>query len=497
MRDRLYKKSLAVTIICLFVGAGVVPSISSDVSSFNADNTLYVDVSGLGNYSSIQAEIDDAYYGDTGKSEFSPPKIFAFYYGWYGDETEDWYHWDSPNPVGHTTWYLPLLGVYSSLNRSVIEQHVEWAQYAGIDGFIFSWWHNDFELEHFKKGLEILLSVAMEKNFKVSVYLETEGDHPVADQINYLMNRGYCDSPAWYYKDGKPVFYVWAAITSNYPGARNQPNGYWSYVRSRIAREIYLNLCWYPWPYEGDALHDYILDMKYDDFRLSLDFLNFLSDIKYRNKGDYSLPVNPGFEDMDGDIQVPRHDGERYRAQWEAVLNLSTEKYQYPGYYADEILITSWNEWHESTSIEPAFEWGLEYLNITAFYAINRPPDKPLRPSGPTSGKPETNYTYNTSTNDSQGEQVYYLWDWGDGSFSEWLGPCYSGSTIGATYAWQKKGEFAVRVKARDTRGAESPWSEPLSISMPKYKPYINRPFLNFLEQYPLIYQLLQRLLKL
>lgn len=439
------------------------------------------------------------WYGATGQLELSPPKTLAFYYGWYGDENQDWKHWESADPVGDTTWYLPLLGAYSSLNSSVIEQHVEWAKYAGIDGFIFSWWHKDFELDHFRKGLGLLISIAEGKDFKISVYLETEEEYPVADQINYLIDQGYCDSAAWYYKDDKPVFYVYERITSDYEGTDGHPNGYWSYVRSQIDREIYLNLDLYSWPYEGDALHMYIYDINYDDFRDWEGFNGFLWNVKNVNYGEYSLTVNPGFDDtvlgIGGNLQASREGGERYRMQWEATLDIDTTPY-YPGYCADEILITSWNEWHETTSIEPAVEWGLEYLNITAEYICNRPPDKPTKPSGPTSGKTGIEYTYNTTTTDPQGDQVYYLWDWGDGNFSEWLGPYNSGEVCEATHIWNTQGDFQIKVIAKNSDGLVSEWSDPLAISMPKNKA-INPLFLRFLERHPRLFPILRLLLEL
>ena len=65
MQKSLVRKGLVIGIIVLFIGAGFVPSISSDVSSSNAGNTLYVGGSGPGNYSKIQDAINDASNGDT------------------------------------------------------------------------------------------------------------------------------------------------------------------------------------------------------------------------------------------------------------------------------------------------------------------------------------------------------------------------------------------------------------------------------------------------
>ena len=93
----------------------------------------------------------------------------------------------------------------------------------------------------------------------------------------------------------------------------------------------------------------------------------------------------------------------------------------------------------------------------------------------------------------------------GDGIDSGWMGPYESGEMVSANYTWKSKGTYPVKVKTMDfigpdiyDYGMESEWSDPLEVSMPKNKPYINTPFLqNFLENHPLIYQLLQRFLHL
>ncbi|MEE9441024.1 MAG: hypothetical protein V3V27_03730, partial [Candidatus Thermoplasmatota archaeon] len=36
-----------------------------------------------------------------------------------------------------------------------------------------------------------------------------------------------------------------------------------------------------------------------------------------------------------------------------------------------------------------------------------------------------------------------------------------------AMHAWDEKGTYDIRVKAKDTKGNESDWSDPLVVSMP------------------------------
>jgi len=107
---------------------------------------------------------------------------------------------------------------------------------------------------------------------------------------------------------------------------------------------------------------------------------------------------------------------------------------------------------------------------IVEISSTNSPPEKPDKPSGETSGEAGINYNYSTSTNDPDADQVYYKWDWGDGSYSDWLGPFNSDETAEANHTWGEKGTYSIMVKAKDAKDEESEWSDPLSVTMPKVK---------------------------
>jgi len=132
--------------------------------------------------------------------------------------------------------------------------------------------------------------------------------------------------------------------------------------------------------------------------------------------------------------------------------------------------------------------------STTVDVAENYPPNKPSTPNGPTNGKANTEYTYSSDTTDPNQNQIYYLWDWGDGNTSGWLGPYESGVIVNASYEWSEKGDYEIKVKTKDVYEAESEWSDPLPISMPKNR---NSIFLRFLENYPYIFLILRHLLKL
>lgn len=122
----------------------------------------------------------------------------------------------------------------------------------------------------------------------------------------------------------------------------------------------------------------------------------------------------------------------------------------------------------------------------------NSPPEKPSTPSGKKFGRPGVEYTYKTDTVDPDDNQVFYMWDWGDGNFSKWLGPYDSGDICEASHTWDKKGTYSIRVRAKDIFDEESDWSDPLKMRVPK-----SFPFIDFLEgSFPRLSFLLSILLR-
>ena len=95
-------------------------------------------------------------------------------------------------------------------------------------------------------------------------------------------------------------------------------------------------------------------------------------------------------------------------------------------------------------------------------------PYKPLTPEGSKKAKVNVEQKYNTYTTDPQDDDIYYLFDWGDGTQSQWLGPYSSGDTCTGTHTWEEEGNYEIKVKAKDPEGHESEWSDSLTVAMPK-----------------------------
>lgn len=101
--------------------------------------------------------------------------------------------------------------------------------------------------------------------------------------------------------------------------------------------------------------------------------------------------------------------------------------------------------------------------------AVNDSPDPPARPSGPTSGQCQRTYGYITSARDPDGDQVKYVFDWGDGTTS-WTGLDFvkSGQEMKVFHKWTDPGTFRIKVAAMDNKGSISSWSNTLTIEMEK-----------------------------
>ncbi len=115
---------------------------------------------------------------------------------------------------------------------------------------------------------------------------------------------------------------------------------------------------------------------------------------------------------------------------------------------------------------------------LLAIFNENNPPNKPELPDGALSGAIYESYSYSTKTTDSNKDQIYYLFDWNDGTDSGWLGPYESDEKCTAAHSWGGSRTYQVRVKAKDSHGSESEWSDPISVGIfsPPSSPKIKGP---------------------
>lgn len=284
----------------------------------------------------------------TGPAGSVEPLVLAFYYPWYGrpdGPSGKWYHWN-PDAEHHDATHTPALGLYDSNDPVTVRQHIRWAQAAGIDAFIASWWGpSSFE----ERSLGVLVRVAEEERFRVTALIE----HPfTADELRtdvHALLATHATSPAWLRADGRPVIFVYARIMNRF-GPEDfrrafAGTGAFTLADTHDAERAA--------PFDGVFSYGPV-----DDLDGYLDELG-AQRAAHRAAGRVFVAATlPGYDDRvirEPGRLVPRADGALYRRMWSAARAAG----------ADWVTVTSWNEWHEGTEIEPSLEHAGRYLGLT------------------------------------------------------------------------------------------------------------------------------------
>lgn len=126
----------------------------------------------------------------------------------------------------------------------------------------------------------------------------------------------------------------------------------------------------------------------------------------------------------------------------------------------------------------------------------NNPPDTPTI-NGPTNGKVGETLDYIISTDDPDGDQVFYWVSWFDGCPGiYWDGPYNSSEQITKSYTYDEQGTFTISVKAKDIFDAESD-SFTLEVTIPRSRSSNIHLFERLVKIFPNAFQLIKQLLKL
>ncbi|MBN2269486.1 MAG: hypothetical protein JXN61_02670 [Sedimentisphaerales bacterium] len=303
-------------------------------------------------------------------------RVMAFYYPWYG--TPDGpggagriVHWDridvEKKDIAASTHY-PALGAYDSHDEKVIDQHCRWAKRAGIDTLIVSWWGHG---SYCDRAMDEILDVCGRHGLKACIYYETVPNPQTAesaanDIIRVLRKNG--GHPAHLKVAGKPVVFVYGravqeiglagwfeaieAITERYQGGATFIGDEFSYGAARVFDGVHTyNTAGSLRGMTPDQVQKWA-PRTYESWVALADRAGKIS----------TLTVIPGYDDTKirkPGLAVKRYDGDLYRRQWAAAIKADPQW----------ILITSFNEWHEGSEIEPSYEYGETCLNITAQYA--------------------------------------------------------------------------------------------------------------------------------
>jgi len=114
---------------------------------------------------------------------------------------------------------------------------------------------------------------------------------------------------------------------------------------------------------------------------------------------------------------------------------------------------------------------------------INHPPEAPviIRDSHPrdeplSMGFSLTRY-WNITTTDPDGDDIYLLICWGDGTYQNWTGLYHSDEKVSVNHTYSKMVPYCIKARAKDTFGAIGPWgTEGIPIKNSSFKVTITKP---------------------
>jgi hypothetical protein len=264
--------------------------------------------------------------------------VATFFYPWYASAAHDgaWRHWDEgghtpPDDVGSD--YYPMRGAYSSSDPAVLDSQMGDLQASGIGEAVVSWWgQGSYE----DQALPAVINAAAHHGVVVGIQIEPyDGRSPtsVTSDFDYLRQLGITD--IWVYQADQLTPDAWVAINDHFPGIRTMAeSGNVSFVKDGGLAQ---------WAAESHFRGIYIYDAINYEGR---DDAAFCGSARLRNL--VCAPVAaPGFVAIratGAGYGRSRETGFTYDRRWLGAL----------GSRPDVVAITSYNEWHEGSQIEPA-----------------------------------------------------------------------------------------------------------------------------------------------
>lgn len=273
-----------------------------------------------------------------------PVPTLAYYYIWF----------DSTSWRRAKTDY-PLLGNYSSDDRTIMRQHIQWAKAAGIDGFIVSWKSTDV----LNRRLNQLAELAEEEDFKlVVIYQGLNFDRNplpverIAADFDYFI-RNFANRPA-FALFAKPLIIwsgTWEFSEQDIELVTQKRRESLLILATERNQGGYLRLAEIV---DGNAY--YWSSVNPETFPKYQEKLSGMGEAVHEHGGLWIPPAAPGFDArlVGGTSQVERKDGDTFRVEINAAMGSSP----------DALGIISWNEFSENTHIEPSQKFGSQYLSI-------------------------------------------------------------------------------------------------------------------------------------
>jgi glycoprotein endo-alpha-1,2-mannosidase len=272
-------------------------------------------------------------------------EVAVFFYTWYGTPAFDGHftHWGQNGhaaPAEIASAFFPARGVYSSSDRNVLREQLREIVGAGADTLVISWWGPGSAED---TRLSLVAAEARALRLRPAVHVEPyPGRTPaaVAGEITRMRAQGFTDF--YVYDSTASAAAAWAEALAPLAGVRvlaNTPlaglakaggfDGLYTY-------DVYV--------YDGSSFPRLCNQAR--KLRLLC-----------------APSVGPGYDARraTGDTRVrQRRRGIRYDWMWRKAIQAR----------APIVTVTSYNEWHEGTQIEPARAVGTPYVSYDGAWGL-------------------------------------------------------------------------------------------------------------------------------
>ena len=290
-----------------------------------------------------------------------PARTAVFYYPWYASLSTDgeWRHW---NQNGHTppydigSDYYPVRGAYSSSDAAVVDAQMAEIAAAGVDEVIVSWWgRGSFEDEK----IPLVEQLAAAHGLSVAIQIEPYKGRTAASvgqDIVYL-EASYGVSQFFVYRAQDFPAGDWAPVLGLVPDATVWAESFSDgleagWVQTFAVQAGFSGIYTYdPYDIHGPQMAEICGAARQDHLLCS-------------------PSVAPGFSAVRATGQPTvrsRQGGATYDSMWQGAIDSDP----------DLVTITSYNEWHEGSQIEPAMPFcptsTFCYANYNGAYGLSGP----------------------------------------------------------------------------------------------------------------------------
>lgn len=438
MRDRLYKKVIVYGLFLLLIGFSFTVNISGNIGKTNIQKNREIPT----NIPIFDNDYINAFWNfEEGNGNIANDNSGHEYDGTiYG---ASW----TTDAIEGSSYALDFDGTNDYIS---FDAHSHDLGFNKTDDLIFSF---HFKSNTNNKGMFYSLSHKWGTNPETHIYLDDDGT--VGFQIK-VTSCGFEFNTNNDYNDGE-----WHYVEIWYSGITNEPT-----VTIFVDDQEEAVITYWVCPFNSDEFgrvkigrrsheESYYFDGKIDDFKI----------IKYPGGNEQNPPEVDGPTSGDTGTELfftfttedPEGDDIWLWIEWG-----DDDIEEWIGPYDSGEVVTVSHTWDEMGAyvIKAKSKDIWDQSQSTCFPVIigNQPPNSP-EITGPKCGDPGIEYDYTFKSDDSEGDNISYYIDWGDGENTGWLGPYTSGEEFTLSHIWSLEGEYELKVKAKDDIAGESQWS--------------------------------------